>query len=157
MRRARSIPEWADEIIRRAVKTERGCFEFRGRIDKKGYGHIFVGGRNGTNLRTHRIVYEAKIGPLPEGRFVCHSCDNPLCCNPSHLFLSDHEGNMRDMKEKKRAFVSWGEKSGLCKLTTEQVRTIRGDPRKIQIIANDFGVTKSTISAIKNRKSRKYE
>jgi hypothetical protein len=50
----------------------------------KGYGQLEIDGRP---EGAHRIAYKLSIGPIPNGLSVCHSCDNPPCCNPSHLFL----------------------------------------------------------------------
>lgn len=51
----------------------------------------------------HRFAWEMTSGPVPDGLEVCHSCDNPPCCNPNHLFLGDARANARDMVEKGRA------------------------------------------------------
>lgn len=40
----------------------------------------------GTTYRTHRVAYTLRFGPIPSGLLICHSCDNPPCCNPDHLF-----------------------------------------------------------------------
>jgi hypothetical protein len=63
------------------------------------YGMITHRGRN---LRVHRVAYELTYGPIPNGFSVCHSCDNPRCCNPGHLFLGSHADNMADMRVKGR-------------------------------------------------------
>lgn len=157
---ARTLSEWAEHIINSSIKTDRDCWEFRRRTNQRGYGSVYVTiEKRKINKSTHKLVYEQLCGPVPPGMFVCHKCDNPLCCNPAHLFISDCKGNARDMVEKGRGktVLTWGPINGNHKLTTEQVYSIRSDSRFLRVIASEYGVTKSTISQIKNGKSRKYE
>ncbi len=58
-----------------------------------------VGGRR---TSPHRVAYALAYGPIPDGMFVCHRCDVPICINPAHLFLGTHDENMADMVAKKR-------------------------------------------------------
>jgi len=137
------------------IKVNGECFEYQGSRNVDGYGRVKIGGRNGKFVLAHRFIYEKMIGVIPDKILVCHTCDNPPCVNPDHLFLGTHQDNMNDMKKKGRAHRTIGERSGLCKLTTDQINDIRRDSRKQIEIANDYGVVKSTISMIKSFKSRK--
>jgi len=65
----------------------------------RGYAQLW---RNGKVQRASRIAYELYKGPVPGGLCVCHTCDNPGCVNPSHLFLATHSQNMKDAVLKKR-------------------------------------------------------
>jgi len=64
-----------------------------------GYGQFRIGNKI---CDAHRISLELGHGPLKKGRYVCHSCDNPLCCNPHHLFGGTQKENMDDMSQKGR-------------------------------------------------------
>lgn len=80
-----------------------GCIEAVGSTTEKGYKlkSIYIGGRS-FNLRQHRMAWELKHGPIPEGLMVLHHCDNPCCVNLEHLYLGSHEDNMRDRKSRNR-------------------------------------------------------
>lgn len=73
-----------------------GCWLWMGRVNQFGYGTI------GIKL-THRVVWEHEHGPIPNGLYVCHKCDVPLCVNPAHLFLGTQLDNMVDMRCKGRS------------------------------------------------------
>jgi len=150
-----------DDVIKKILsnlKKNGKCLEYRIGMNSGGYCRVKMGGRKNTSSAlAHRLIYEHYFGPIPDGLFVCHTCDNRKCCNPKHLFLGTHLDNMKDMAKKGRANISWGEKSGVHKLTTKQVEAIRKDKRTQVEIAKEYGVAKSTICMIKNRTSRKYE
>jgi hypothetical protein len=80
--------------------TESGCREWTGYTDRKGYGQIRV---HGKLTSTHRFAWEQINGPIPEGMFICHRCDNPPCCNVERcLFLGTVADNNADMMAKGR-------------------------------------------------------
>jgi hypothetical protein len=75
------------------------CWLWTGAADNHGYGNI---GIEGKTKKVHRAYWEEFNGPIPEGVYVCHTCDTPLCVNLEHLFLGTHSDNMLDMKQKGR-------------------------------------------------------
>ena len=79
--------------------------------------------------------------------FICHTCDNPKCVNPDHLFLGSQKANMKDKTKKGRA--QKGEKCYNSKLTVEQVTDIINDNRIYKDIAAEYNVSKSLITKIK--------
>lgn len=66
----------------RVEQVQSGCWEWRGNLDKDGYG-VFT--HLGRNVRAHRFSYEHERGPIPEGLVIDHLCRNRACVNPEHL------------------------------------------------------------------------
>lgn len=92
-----------------SVYTEKKsqCIEWIGDRLKYGYGRIWFRGK--TRL-AHRIAYLYFKGEFDESKYVCHSCDNPACVNPKHLFLGDAKLNMQDKVRKGRLRNQWSKK-----------------------------------------------
>jgi hypothetical protein len=97
-------PKFCSDLCRFWHKVDRsngadGCWNWTVGGHDFGYGEFIIGGRK---VRSHRWSYELAHGPIPQGLFVCHKCDNPKCCNPAHLFLGEAIDNILDMKSKGR-------------------------------------------------------
>jgi hypothetical protein len=124
-------PYIADELAAQKIvsrcSVDGECLTWSGATSKpdgKGYGRIRLS--DGGNHCTHRVMWTHHNGALPKGKIICHKCDNPLCCNSDHMFISDQYGNMRDMRLKGRManhkdFVSRGEDSVKAKMTEKDV------------------------------------
>lgn len=91
-------------------------------------------------------------GPIPEGMFILHSCDNKGCVNPRHLHAGTHTENMRESAD--RARHPRGERSPNALLTDQQVATIKAEYDGVRgsrtALAKKYGVCASTISNILN-------
>ena len=83
----------------RCVRREDGCLEWAGAPNNQGYGVL---GYEGRKWLAHRLTWVLAREPIPTGMYVCHSCDNPLCCEIAHLFLGTQVDNMRDAATKGR-------------------------------------------------------
>jgi len=100
------------------------CWHWTGGTMKFGYG-VLRKGRRGRTILAHRLAYALGRSIPPAKLCVCHKCDNPSCCNPSHWFLGTRLDNVRDMISKGRRHILTSEESGKTKLTREQVTEIR--------------------------------
>ncbi len=83
------------------------CLEYYGRLDKYGYGFIrcYVPETKKRKLfKLHRIAYEFRIGPIPKGLYVLHTCDNRRCFNPEHLWIGTAKDNWHDGISKGRIY-----------------------------------------------------
>lgn len=76
-----------------------GCWIWTGLKHATGYGYVSYLGRK---YQAHRFVYETMSGEIPLGKILCHTCDNPECVNPAHMFIGTHATNAEDKVLKKR-------------------------------------------------------
>ena len=108
-------------------KVEKGgvddCWFWKASRHPKGYGRfrVTIAGVN-TMWRSHQVAWWLTNGHWG-GLHVCHTCDNPPCCNPSHLFLGTNADNVRDRVEKNRTV--YGAKTKVNTISAEQAVAIR--------------------------------
>ena len=97
-------------LERKLVRRPNNCLEWTGGTNPDGYGKLYLDGKT---VATHRIAWELAYGPIPDGELIRHFvCDNPPCCEPTHLRLGTSAQNSADMVTKGR---SWGQKKTHCK------------------------------------------
>lgn len=106
----RGTPFW-DRVDKRAPDE---CWPWLAGKHPKGYGQVTVDGRQ---VYAHRRAYELAVGPVPDGLVVRHSCDNPPCCNPTHLLVGTQGDNVRDAVERGRNHRPAGELHGQSKFS----------------------------------------
>lgn len=127
------------------LDEEGKCWVWNASKAGKGYGQIKIP-KTRKQVYAHRLSYMIYKGEITEGLDVCHTCDNPSCVRPSHLFLGTRKDNLQDMKSKDRHLK--GSKNNQSILTDEKVRQIH----KMHLsglsqmkIAKSFGVSQGTI------------
>jgi hypothetical protein len=91
-----------DNFWKKVKKSSHlNCWTWLGSTNTTGfkYGRFRI---NGKLTTAHRAAWILCNGPVSKDIFVCHSCDNPSCVNPSHLFLGTRSDNVRDCVKKGR-------------------------------------------------------
>lgn len=106
--------------------------------------------------QAHRLAYERTKGPIPEGVMICHSCDNPPCFNPHHLWPGTGTDNLVDAITKGRRKTLRGSEIGTSKLDPQMVLAIRDDYDShrftVEEIAREYDICASTVCKIGKRK-----
>lgn len=110
------------EIFWKYVKRgePNACWEWFGFRKPTGYG----ANPAMSEARAHRMSWALHFGPIPEGKWVLHRCDNPPCFNPEHLFIGDPRINAHDRDAKGRQRTVKGDDSPHSKITEEQASQI---------------------------------
>lgn len=130
------------------------CWEWQGTRHRKGYG-LYCNHR--IRFRANRIAYFIDTGIDPGDFQVCHTCDNPPCCRPSHLFLGSQGDNMRDAFYKGRLILPTGGRPPIlrgadhpfAKLTDSIASTIKHSTEPGTVLAKRYGVSTNVVSHIK--------
>lgn len=149
-----AILEWYNEYVtgpesfKRVIKDKLEhtkvvgtCWIWPGPYGMNQYGSMMIGGIR--TQATHLIIELQTKRPIPEGKEVCHICDNPPCINPDHLFIGTHKENLFDAASKGRR---------LYKLSDEKAKEIRALYAKggesERSLAKKYGVARTTISLL---------
>lgn len=127
------------------------CWEWTGCTTNGGYGHIKFCGKL---ILTHRLSWLITNGDIPVNINVCHSCDNPKCCNPEHLFLGSQHDNVMDCSSKGRMRDCSGEANPNVKLSDDQVAQIRNSDKSNVELAKELGVHRSHVWAVRRGQKR---
>lgn len=139
----------------------RDCWEWQGARRPKGYGNCTI---NKQSLPVHRVAFWLANGDSPSRFQVCHTCDNPSCCNPSHLMLGTVASNYMDMLIKNRAGFHKNRACGVrnvnARLNEQQVAEIRraytsGEANQYQL-AERYGVSQAAVGSIVRNKTWRH-
>ncbi len=147
----------ADDSLRFWSKVNKSggpaaCWPWTEGAFPRGYGQFWAVGHT---YRSHRVAYFFAYGEIGNN-LVRHKCDNPPCCNPTHLELGSNDQNMEDMVIRGRAARKRGEEHSGVKLTEGQVMDIRSRLEAGETglaLSLEYQVHKMTISNIKTRKN----
>lgn len=145
------------------ILNEDDCWEWKAGTFNSGYGSFKYKNKS---IVASRMVWFLMNGEFPD-LLVCHSCDNPLCCNPNHLFLGTELDNSRDMVSKGRSPIGIrhgtvthpesfpkGENHPQAKLSNKDIVAIRESKDSGVLLSKRYKVTEAMISYIRNRKRR---
>jgi hypothetical protein len=151
------LPTWEAKDIERFLSkinrlSETDCWEWTG-CKRGGYGRFRIGGRRGKLYVATRLMWRLIHGTDPVGQLILHTCDNPSCCNPNHLFIGSDADNNRDKESKGRGKHPNGSANGLSKLTDSQVIKIYTSAESSMDLARKYGVTGPAIDAIRKGKT----
>jgi hypothetical protein len=131
--RRKSAVEYIVDPVTGCHVWQRAC------LKSGGYGVKRVDGKL---VRVHRLNYEQKYGPIPEGLVPHHTCENPPCGNPEHIELKTNAGNTR-----------LGRQAKLTEETVAQIREMAEMGATPADLAAEFGVHKGTIRSVLSGKS----
>lgn len=135
------------------------CWVWLAGKQTNGYG-AFTPPRGG-HIAAHRFSYALNVGPIPDGIWVLHRCDNRVCVRPSHLFLGDRDANTEDMIAKgrqghaNRPGKNAGSRHGMSKLNDQsviEIRRRRAEGETCVSLARAFDVSDGLITMIVKRR-----
>jgi hypothetical protein len=134
------------------IQPDDKCWIWKGRYSANGYGSFDW--KNRPHIAS-RMSYRIYKGDVPEHLFVCHSCDNPQCVNPGHLWLGTPKDNVDDCIQKGRArpfpLKRLGREVNTAKLDEVAVREIRKSSENLRALGRKYGVSSTAIGLIKKR------
>lgn len=162
-----SAPHHRNESVLEAVLRLKGlidlwtvpgepddCWSWRGPKFRDGYGRLNLSRKTATTAS--RAAMMLQVGYIDPELEVCHTCDNPACVNPKHLFIGTVADNARDKVAKGRAYAAHGSANPSAKLTEDCVKSIRLSGLRHAELAVKYGVSESLIRAVRKREVWKH-
>lgn len=147
----RGVREPIEVRFWRNVEKSGSCWVWTGKIGWGGYGTLSV---NKSTVSAHKLSYLLNVGPIEDGLWVLHRCDNPLCVRPEHLFLGTRSDNMKDAFRKGRAALVSPLGPPVTEEKREQIKRDLASHQYSQVeLCKRYGVSKATIYNIKKESS----
>lgn len=156
----------AESFWSRVAKSD-SCWLWQGGTNHEGYGRISFENKQ---RYAHQVAYLITYGAIPSGLFVLHTCDNPLCVRPNHLYLGTHQDNMNDRKNRggyatgenhyihKHPEIVQGERNGRAKISNQTAqeihrRYVSEGIRQVDL-AKEYNLSQAQISWIIRREAK---
>lgn len=138
-------------------RQDHQCWNWVGsKAVRGGYGQLYEQGRL---LKGHRLSWEIHFGLIPPNMLIRHLCNNPACCNPSHLLPGTPRDNHLDMQRSNRMYVPIslkGEENSCSKLTEDQVAEIYCSDARGVDLAKKYNISPSAVSCIRLGKTWRH-
>lgn len=145
---AKSISPKSESLFWSKVnKQPNGCWLWTAQKTRGGYGMVRINARR--KMATHVALLLVNGVTVPKGMHACHTCDNPSCVNPAHLFVGTARDNAADKMSKCRG-------RGARKLSKDDIVAIRHELANgvsERVLASRYGISQPTVHFIKNRKT----
>lgn len=149
-----------EKFLSKIIVNNNDCWGWNSCFKQNGYALLTLG-RGLPQLLASRFSYWYFNMVDPAKYCVCHTCDNPSCVNPNHLFLGTNKDNTQDMMRKRRNCpppTSFGEDHHNTKLKIVDITKIKKDVRIARHIAKDYGISIKTVYRIKKGQTwKKYD
>ena len=139
---------WGQRYLSKVVQYDVGCWGWTGST-REGYGRL--GLNSGQGIDAHRLSWLLHHGPIPSGLHVLHTCDNPPCTRPDHLFVGSRSTNMQDMHAKGRQGSNRvrGDQHPQAKAIPEaEIHRLRALGLTQSAIASVVGISQSHVSKV---------
>jgi len=137
-------------MLKFKVDEKTGCWIWKGKLDDDGYGNVKI---NQVTYKAHRISFMLLKGIIKnQHSYVCHTCDNPPCINPKHLFLGTARDNAQDRQNKGRTVLPdvKGENHPNSRLTENDIRNIRTSGLSNEKLSKIYKLKNKYVQQIKN-------
>lgn len=136
----------ADEYLnqRYKINPKTGCWDWTFCKDKDGYGQVHDArcAKEARVTRAHQLAYVAWVDKIPLNYCICHTCDNPSCVNPKHLFAGTVNDNNQDKTRKGRNISGQ-----FPKVNYDEIYSYKGKETSFKT-AERFGISFSRVCQI---------